>query len=244
MLKKKGFTLVEMIVVIAIIGILGAILIPSIMGYVNWSKKKATVANAQVIYDAAVTALATSDEAQASFYSHAAGSRNPGCGVCYVSTPDGKALCDKTGRSNKYSYSSAKSAMKSDDYYSFTVVARVDGASHSYGKNQWSTGVSNVYNDWSCTNNDYLPFVDLLSYHISRKSSFYEYGGHNEDTGTFPVKMPYNKRNDGGQHNVLRWLVVYRLDDPEKMEIWAGDGTAQENGPVYRVYPNPNKNYA
>lgn len=36
--NKKGFTLVELIVVIAIVGVLAAILIPTLMGYVNSSQ--------------------------------------------------------------------------------------------------------------------------------------------------------------------------------------------------------------
>ncbi len=63
MKNEKGFTLIELIIVIAILAIIAAVAVPNILGAVDNSRKATDVSNAKIIQNAAAQVMAKNEDA-------------------------------------------------------------------------------------------------------------------------------------------------------------------------------------
>lgn len=84
MKNNRGFTLVELVVVIAIIGVLAAILVPSMLNYVKKARLKSANTNAKTAYNAVAEFLA---DKEAEGISQAAALADYGGTVINCATP-------------------------------------------------------------------------------------------------------------------------------------------------------------
>lgn len=88
--NKKGFTLVELIVVLVILAILAALLIPALTGYIDKAKEKQIIAQTR---QAVMAAQTLADE------KYALGNTGAGAGIgAGLTVSDVEALAELTGK--------------------------------------------------------------------------------------------------------------------------------------------------
>lgn len=126
--KRRGFTLVELIVVLVILAILAALLVPALTGYIDKAKKNQVIAETRMLTQAAQTELSTlyaTDE----FQKAAASSTT----TLTVASQDGSSMLPNRSVSNlssRYSdiVSLAELSSLTNGSGSFFIVADFTGA--------------------------------------------------------------------------------------------------------------------
>ena len=190
-MKKKGFTLLEIITVVVIIGILVAILVPTTMGYINKAKKKATVANAKILWTEVNNIVIWNDDCYDSFY------LSTGSKWCFQSNSVGE--CKRMAVSEN-------SRVSNGDYV-LSVVCRADGRDHALGSGVGDDPPDRIFNTWNdCDDrkNNHATYIIKLC--ESENIIPFEQNGI-----VFPLEMPFSKREDGKKQPLVDGLFVIEL---------------------------------
>lgn len=132
--NKKGFTLVELIVVLVIIAILAAVLVPTVTGYIGKAKKSAAVSELKNICTAVQAAATDSLDAEGSIKADSA-SFVTNCGTYGVTKA--KANCTALVVVDSGTGAIVKASYKDGSY-----GASYDGSSYSSGKQSTITDVT------------------------------------------------------------------------------------------------------
>lgn len=136
---KKGFTLVELIVVLVILAILAAILVPTLIGYINQANTEKDYSTAQTVRVAAQSVLsdqygrAATDEAKAAITTINQDSK----------TASGQTVLQLAGVDDSHVKSCSFTVDANGQLGDGTVV--IDGSTYTYtaSTNQWTAAATN-----------------------------------------------------------------------------------------------------
>ena len=241
---NKGFSLVELIIVIAIMEILAAAIAPALIRYIDKSRKAVDVQDAQMLFEAANLAAATSNDDAAA-------------GWAVVGTvSDGQAGRTKVTADGHQ----ARGGASGSGVYSVSLVAwcrgvRKDGIYSATG--EWENSLFKSGMDNGPAGNMQREYTNefLINLNQERGVGGYDHGNRTYDGAdngyvffkcwkASKLESPSPETNTslylGGNDckNPECWCV-YRRDDNGACEIWVGyKVSGQPVRPLYRLHPN------
>ena len=220
----RGFTLIEMVVVITIIGVLAAIIVPSVMNYIRKAQRRVDTANAKQMYSVVMMLLADQDLHtldQSDKYGNKAFYHDVTNDQSFYLKPSGAPAFD-----NVEVYHGGSNV---PEKYKLQVVAKMTGSSGEWGgkkRYKWVSGTD-----------EHRVFVQSLNDTTCGGSG----GSFVGDSSQYKWPMKYVSHKGG--YITDQWLICYSNID-YRVEIWTGNSAKTGNsGPMYRVWPDPCDEY-
>ena len=139
-LNKRGFTLAELLIVVAIIGVLVAISIPVFNGQLEKSRQATAMANLRAAYAEAAAAYLTDDYSAGSVTKESETATVTMVEVAHVNIPTYLGPADINGASFPFTWDINTSALKDEDatvqfsfYADGSISAKCKGVDHGGG---------------------------------------------------------------------------------------------------------------
>jgi len=211
-IKAKGFTLIEIIVVISVLGVLMAILVPSLLGYVRKARRTSDIATAKEIYN----------------------------NVVQVISEDKRIAWTTPSAPNNVFYSNAQESFYSTKGSSYKAIMNGSYKAQWFTKVDEEGNIYHlipVVTYGPRTNRKWLKIEqeqEAIAYYLNNEAAGisdkglkikYQPKGQDPDLNTWFVCY---RSNDVSQVEI--WVGCWKSNDPD----YGGSGV-----PVYRVYPDP-----